>query len=203
VGLDLTAPAYEKYVKGMNRYKWNKENLYRYEIWEVGTSANLDWTCGKMRYPQQSLLEDKELKRNPGWCSDLLYLYEERKNLGKDGWVVLLGDYYSSQWAVLEGWGAFTGRQYPNADLAPGNTNWWRYWTQDRLFITSEWDAMNLSMVWDSTLRMKVQDELVIPDCALEIDFNKLVRTGLGDGTIEQGEWDAKTGNIKIQIKYA
>lgn len=203
VGLDLTALAYADCVRNMNRYKWEKENLYRYEIWQMNSSANLDWTCGKMRYPQQSLLEDKEKKFTPGWCSDLLYLYEEKKNLGKDGWVVLMGDYYSSQWAVLEALGAYTGKSYPNMDLAPGCINWWKYWSEDRLFLTAEWDELQLSMAWDSALRMKVQDEIQIPDCAFEIDYNKLARTELGDGLIQQGEWDAKTGNHKIQIKYA
>lgn len=194
IELDLTG-----LTNKMNKYKYAKPSLKRFERLELQNSGFFDWTESKIEYPQLSILGNEEDVKSVGWGSDVVTMYDGRTELSKQGWVIYNVELIGVVYKVANTIGAISGVSMVNGRFS--NANLLRdLWTWGRLLPTG--NVNGVATTFDSILKLKEQEEVIYPQCCEVIDYNGLVRTELGDGMINSAKYVSKTGNLKLNLIY-
>lgn len=202
ISLDLGA-LYPDNVLKLRRYEWSRPSLYRWERLEIPYSFFDDWIDASIEYPQYSIRGGESLIRNVTWGTDIVAMYEARNELPKQGWTLLNVDWVGSSGIfilkVINSVGAISGVGFPNTRFSQANL-FRDLWTWGRLAETGQVNGVDTT--FDSIERLKKQVELNFPQCCQDVDYNGIFRTPLGDGLLDAAEYEAKSGNLKIQLIY-
>ncbi len=196
--------SYPTDIKNMNRYEWETPEMYRRERWEFPYSLLPDWAEAGIDYPYNSILNNDVMTRNPQWATDLVSIYDRRDELSNEGWVLL--DTYLKD--IGGGISIRYVRMYPGAISNNDIQNGWfstgqllkSFWTYGRTLRDGE--VNGTLTTFETVKRLKKQVELSIPECCLDLDYNGLYRTELGDGWISEAEYIAKSGTLKLNLIY-
>jgi len=197
VTLDLTLPQYAIYVKGKNKYNYKDPPNYVKEEWNVVNNNNTDFIGEDIIYECNI---EGVTTHNSSFSTDMWWLYVHRNELPRDGWILLHTYYYipNAAYRVYNETGYITGLLMSNAHLAVANLHE-RYWTWDRYFPTGRMNGRTVTFEsWDMR---KLQEEITIPYCC-GLDITGTIRTPLGDGKLEEAVYEAKSGTIKLKLKY-
>lgn len=190
---------YPDHIKMLNKYEWLKPELYRYENIEFTSSSFIDWVESKIEYPSNSIIGNETKTYNVSWGTDVNTLRDLRNELPKEGWVLYNIEPIAGIYWVKDTVGAITNRQIQNGRFS--NANLMRdLWTYGRFIQTGYINGVTTT--FDSIIKLKQQVELSFPQCCQDLDYNGLYRTELGDGLIDSAEYEAKSGNLKINLIY-
>lgn len=202
IELDLTA-VYPVNTLHMNQYEWSTPELYRWEKQDFAYSYFMDWTEAAIEYPQLSILNNDTKSTSIDWGTDIVSMYEQRADLPTKGWVLLnvnlRGSHGIFMEKVINTIGAISGIEFQNARFSPANLMR-DLWTYGRLLPSGKVNGVSRS--FNTVARLRKQIELTIPLCCQDIDFEGLFRTELGDGILDSGEYEAKSGNLKMNLIY-
>jgi len=200
--IELDLNLYPENIKHLNKYEWSKPSLVRYEKLVIQYSNFTDWVNAGIEYTQLSILGNAEKSINVEWGTDLISMYEDRVDLPDNGWV-LLNTYRPAGWVdhtkVVNETGAITGASFQNARFSTANLMR-DLWTWGRLLPTG--NVNGVLTTFGSYQKLRKQVELTIPQCCQDLDYNGLFHTDLGNGLIDNAEYDGKTGDLKVNLKY-
>lgn len=199
--LDMST-VYPTQVKNMRRYEWKEPELSRYERLEMAFMYMADWIDSKIEYKQNSIHGNSTRSYPVEWSSDLVGITDNIEDLPKKGWALM--DVEQRGGGALLYWirntvGDYSGSTIPNGRFSPANL-YADYWDYGRTLPTGYVNGKLTSFITVEKLRQ--QEELTFPMCCQDIDFNGVFRTPLGDGIIDKAEYEAKTGNLKINLIY-
>ena len=202
IELDLIS-VYPVEIKHLNRYEWNKPEVNKFEKLIFPFSYFIDWTDAQIEYLQGSIINTETKEVNVEWGTDAIGMYDGKEDLPKKGWVLLdiLKDDSNPMitlYKVRNEIGALTGISMQNARFSSANIlkNWWTF---GRLLPQG---MVNGVLTDFEVEKLRKQVELNIPMCCQDIDLNGLFRTELGDGWMDSGEYEAKTGTLKLNLIY-
>ena len=192
---------YPSNILKMSKYEWSEPELYRFETLEIPLSNFPDWTDAKIEYPQLSILGQETKNIIVDWSTDIVSMYAQRADLPKRGWVLLNVELLGAPaiLKVVSVIGAITGDSMPNARFSQANL-FRDLWTWGRLLPTGNMNSV--ATTFSSIERLRKQVEITIPQCCQVIDYNGIFRTPLGDGLLDKGSYEAKTGMLKMNLIY-
>lgn len=196
VGIDLTS-VYPLALVGTYNYSFEQKLPIR-EKFSFMEAWNIDFIGADIEYT--NCLNEGSTDR---YVADLIttdidptYLDNEAS---KDGFVFFHCDQTNNVISVA---GVLSGITFPNAHLSWANLHQ-AYWRSNRPLPTG---YMNNELIAFNApnLKLKKQEPIEFPFCVENFDtfVNDLVRTTMGDGTIEKAEYSFKTGTIKIELSY-
>jgi hypothetical protein len=196
--IELDMNLYPDNVKHLSRYEWAKPSLFRFEKLDIPYSYFSDWTDAGIEYPQYSIIGNETKTVSVGWGTDASAMYDGRNDLPKQGWVL----YHCLDIAgvrVVNSIGAISGISYPNGRFSTANLMR-DLWTWGRILPTG--NVNGVLTTFGSYEKLRKQVELSIPQCCQDLDYNGIFHTDLGNGLIEAAEYDSKTGELKVNLKY-
>lgn len=198
VNLDLTAGIYEPYTRHMNRYSYATPPRYLYEEWQVPFSNGRDFVGEKISYPCSA---DSQTKFHvTQLASDIWWMYVHASELPRDGFILLQAHVVAlGVYEVQTETGLLTGGLLSNGHLSLANLHE-RYWKWERIFPRGTMNGQD--MTFSSSEYRKIQVPISVPACCSGLDLDGLIRTGIGDGQLEEAEYDGKSGMIKIVVKH-
>ncbi|MFA5715345.1 MAG: hypothetical protein WC998_06380 [Candidatus Paceibacterota bacterium] len=196
--IELDLRAYPDNIKHLNKYGWNKPSLYRYETLQILNGGDVDWLYSQIEYPQTFIEGNSTKTVTVEWMTDIMNLWEIRADLQKKGWALYDVQPDDVAFVIPQVIGAISGVAFPNARFAPANLLR-DFWTWGRLLPTG--NVNGVATTFDSYEKLRKQVELTIPQCCLQLDYNGIFKTELGNGLMESGELDNK-GNLKLNLIY-
>jgi len=203
IELDLST-LYPTEIKNLNRYEWETPEIMRYEAMELANSYSLDWVMAKIEYPQFSIRSNETNKFSSGWSTDIMAMWDTRDELSKTGWIIYNVDYvltpvHGLQLMVINTIGAFTGVIMPNARFSHANLLR-DLWTWGRILPSG--NVNGTLTAFDSIEKLRKQVTISIPQCCVDLDYNGLYRTELGDGLIDSADYESQSGTLKLNLIY-
>lgn len=200
ITLDLKT-LYPDNVRAMNRYEWSKPSLFRFEKLEIQYSYMTDWVEARIEYDAYSIQGNETTTRTVEWGTDIISMYDGRAELPKQGWALLNvhNDPISGLKVVVNTLGACTGNSIQNGRFSTANLLR-DLWTYGRLLSSGKVNGVATNFYTKE--KLKKQPEITFPLCCTILNYNGLFRTELGDGEIESGEFESKSGNLKVNLIY-
>lgn len=200
--IELDLNLYPDHVRHLSRYEWSKPSLFRFEKLEIPYSYFPDWVEAGIEYPQGSIIGNETKTTTVIWGTDLVSMNDYSDELPKQGWVLLNVNLVWSGGIgvnkVINTVGAISGVSFQNARFSTANLLR-DLWGWGRLLSTGNVNG-NLT-TFGSIERLRKQVELTIPQCCLQLDYNGLFHTDLGDGLLDSAELD-ENGNLKMNLIY-
>jgi len=193
-GLDLTSPDYFDFIKGMNRYEYRGDTV-RSEVWEFDAAKDVDFIGKPIEYSFVDGYSDSITERRVDAMTDILYAINSPDEISNDGWILLSCD---SNNVVLNEIAAFSGVLKPNCHLSVANLQH-HYFRHGRPYPTGKMNGKQATFL--SVAKRKYQDGVAFAPSHL-FNADKLVRTELGWGEVEEATEDLKTEMITTSLKY-
>ncbi|MGN6491163.1 MAG: hypothetical protein ACTHLE_04145 [Agriterribacter sp.] len=208
VGLDLTTPQYADYMRGSNKYKYDKSKLPQFEEFAFMEAGNDDFKGKPIEYFGRcfSIEEGENIKRRDAqnittdveFC--MLHSGGDDDTVSDDGFVIMA--------TVLDGEQYFIMRFNPILDpySRVNNPLSWAH-LQEAFYQHARPQKIgymnNVFHEFHSTIPVKKQDKVIVPFCCGdELKLVDFVKTGLGDGIIEKAVLNHYRETLELDLLY-
>lgn len=205
VGIDLTT-YYPTALIGSYQYKYD-QNIPIREKFSFMEAWNIDFIGMDIDYTD-CLKNGDTVEYNASLITtDLDPIYFDEL-ASKDGFVLLhcesidkvIEGIHYTEIKVIEERGKLTGMTAANTHLSWANLHD-NYWVYNRYLYSG---YMNGAVHNFYARKLKKQNAIEFPYCIKDflLKVNELVKTTMGDGEIENAEYNIKTGNVKVELVY-
>ena len=215
VGLDLTTINGGEYVIDTNKYSIDKQEIFNRTSWEPQYKQHQPFIIAGTPFPANAIYgwqlysncspdinNTKDISQNyetyvkmteyiSASCLLLFCTYEDPAFLGWyrvylhwDGTPYIMGSEALYNYPFEHGYG-------------------WHLWRWNAESPIAYYDLNKPEQIMKSMKYVLKQVDIEFPLCCDELDLNKLVRTNMGDGMIDEASLNISTGMCTLKLKYA
>lgn len=203
-GRDLTLPKYAKYVKGLNQYTYDLENVPQSEKWLFKEQSTFgDWGTSEIDYNTTCAVAGNKDNNQIFTIEDLTTDVElclsnsasDNNTVSDSGFVMIATTVYDGKYYIITENDGRVNNSLSWIRLIP------RYNFYYRPVSSGEFNGNDVTFF--STKPFKKGAKISIPiECGETFNPNESIKTGLGVGVIDKATFNMQSCMMDLELKY-
>lgn len=207
-GLDVTAPEFERYMRGTNKYSYDLKDLPKQETWRIAdhdqhVTVDYGGLAALNKNRNSKTYETKIIR------TDYTRIKENGQNSTEDGIFLFATDGGSgsggTQLTMVDGIGSDHQNIYLTPEYLVRNLHTYNRPSLYGLFIAKNiniYYTKSGGIIFNSIIPVLKQEPFSVPLCCDSFNTEDQVITELGTGYLDKAEYKLKTGMLKLDLKY-
>lgn len=206
LGMDLTEPEYEKWLRGKRKYTYKNESLPSKETWKFGgTQSYGDFEGQPITYNSGCIVNKRTSKTHSieGVYTDVELAFafpnSDNNTVAEDGIFFIAGGYDGTNYYILQEDGILSAPKVNNTLAISQLLR--DYHKHERPFPTGKMNGEET--LFKSVIRTKQGTKITIPYCCpSDFDPEVLIKTDLGDGEINSASFSFAKETMELELLY-